>query len=191
MLDKLFPKNTTWISTKINHWNWIMGNKGRITIPENWKQRQMAKMVSSVDNAMMDEHPWRAFCRRFLPRVGRLLYCRASFTENWTRFFVFLLLHHPFVPLHRRWIGGSSKQTACEIALDVATIELFIDLESSSPKWKTLPRFRNKRKINRLALRKIIGNVYKGFLDYSTVCWRFYFIQLHILFWIYYTLQFW
>lgn len=89
-----------------------------ITIPEDWKQKTNGEnSIFGPGNAMMDEHPWRAFCRHDSFREWRAsLLSSSSFAENWTRFFVFFL--HSFVPLHRRWIGGSSKQTACEIALD-------------------------------------------------------------------------
>lgn len=69
------------------------------------------------------------------------LYCRASFAKNWTRFFVFL---HPFVPLHRRWIGGSKETNGMWNRArrgELATIGLFIDLESSSPQSENLVTF--------------------------------------------------
>lgn len=107
---------------------------------DKWRKWYL-QSISKPGNAMMDEHLWRAFCRLFLPRVGGFLYCRASFAENWTRFFVFL---HPFVPLHRRWIGGSKETNGMWNRArrgELATIGLFIDLESSSPQSENLVTF--------------------------------------------------
>lgn len=107
---------------------------------DKWRKWYL-QSISKPGNAMMDEHLWRAFCRLFLPRVGGFLYCRASFAENWTRFFVFL----PFVPLHRRWIGGSKETNGMWNRArrgDHRAFYRFRKLLSS--KWKPCHVFENK-----------------------------------------------
>lgn len=126
---------------------------------------------------MMDEHPWRAFCRHDSFREWRACLLSSKLRRELNSFLFPPLLRSSSSPLN-----SAARRNKRHVKSHLTCGRwAFYRLRKLSSKAKTLSRFRvyNKRKINRLWFemgRKIIGGLeIQGVRIIRFVCLRFYY----------------